>query len=576
MRGRIGRSPVAGVLVALTLAAPARAQRNLPPGAALERLGQFEEAAAAYRQVLSVDSVNVVALLGLERTLIRLGRLPELIGPVTRAARAAPQATAIRSLELRVWAALGDRDSVATAAARWAQLVPGDESPYREWARAHLARGDMLAARQAVEIGRAALGGPPALAPDVAQIAGQLGDWGPAAAEWRLALDREPALLPAAEASLGHALPGSRSLIVRTLTVGGSDGSSRLAGHLLVGWGDPERGWALYSGALPADPAARARSLRAFADRVRGEHSREASRVLGLTLEELATLSAPADAARYLGQAARAYGAAGETAAAWRVVERLGRLGGPSGGELEATLIAVLAEEGRLAEADSLFRQARDRIPGHERDELLDRIVWAWLTDGRLDRAARTLGTDSSVAATELGAWVALLGGDLAGATARFRAAGPRSDARATLRTQVLALTQRIEGDTLVELGAAFQALVRGDSARAAERFRHTADRVPREAGGVDLIVFAADLDFARGEMRLAEASYRTVLTMPGDGAAYPAAELGLARVLLARGAREEAIALLEHLILTYPKSALVPQARRELDRARGAVPNRT
>jgi hypothetical protein len=30
---------------------------------------------------------------------------------------------------------------------------------------------------------------------------------------------------------------------------------------------------------------------------------------------------------------------------------------------------------------------------------------------------------------------------------------------------------------------------------------------------------------------------------------------------------------MLEHLILTYPESALVPQARRLLDQTRGAVP---
>jgi len=32
-------------------------------------------------------------------------------------------------------------------------------------------------------------------------------------------------------------------------------------------------------------------------------------------------------------------------------------------------------------------------------------------------------------------------------------------------------------------------------------------------------------------------------------------------------------VEILEHLILTYPRSALVPQARRKLDEARGAVP---
>jgi hypothetical protein len=34
-----------------------------------------------------------------------------------------------------------------------------------------------------------------------------------------------------------------------------------------------------------------------------------------------------------------------------------------------------------------------------------------------------------------------------------------------------------------------------------------------------------------------------------------------------------EAVEVLEHMILTYPQSALVPQARRKLDEARGAVP---
>jgi outer membrane protein assembly factor BamD (BamD/ComL family) len=52
-----------------------------------------------------------------------------------------------------------------------------------------------------------------------------------------------------------------------------------------------------------------------------------------------------------------------------------------------------------------------------------------------------------------------------------------------------------------------------------------------------------------------------------------PAAELALAELLIDQHRPAEAIAQLEHLILTYPASALVPQARRRLDEARGAVP---
>ncbi|HEX4627299.1 MAG TPA: hypothetical protein VH137_00795, partial [Gemmatimonadales bacterium] len=58
-----------------------------------------------------------------------------------------------------------------------------------------------------------------------------------------------------------------------------------------------------------------------------------------------------------------------------------------------------------------------------------------------------------------------------------------------------------------------------------------------------------------------------------GQGAAAPAAELEWARFLARRLQTPEAIKHLEHLILTYPGSAVVPEARRELERTKGAIP---
>ena len=55
--------------------------------------------------------------------------------------------------------------------------------------------------------------------------------------------------------------------------------------------------------------------------------------------------------------------------------------------------------------------------------------------------------------------------------------------------------------------------------------------------------------------------------------ATAPAAELDLARLLVALHRGPEAIAQLEHLILTYPLSAMIPEARHLLDAVRGAVP---
>jgi predicted Zn-dependent protease len=76
----------------------------------------------------------------------------------------------------------------------------------------------------------------------------------------------------------------------------------------------------------------------------------------------------------------------------------------------------------------------------------------------------------------------------------------------------------------------------------------------------------------ARGDAERAERLYRAAVAS-GAPATAPAAELALAELLLETDRREDAVAQLEHLILSYPESALVPQARRTLDQARGAVP---
>ena len=68
-------------------------------------------------------------------------------------------------------------------------------------------------------------------------------------------------------------------------------------------------------------------------------------------------------------------------------------------------------------------------------------------------------------------------------------------------------------------------------------------------------------------------ALFDEIVRAGGPGAAPPAAELEWARVLVRQGRAADAVQRLEHLILSYPGSAFVPEARRELERARGAVP---
>jgi TolA-binding protein len=62
------------------------------------------------------------------------------------------------------------------------------------------------------------------------------------------------------------------------------------------------------------------------------------------------------------------------------------------------------------------------------------------------------------------------------------------------------------------------------------------------------------------------------VLAADPDGASAPVAEYNLAESYAQAGRARESVQHLEHLILTYPQSAMVPEARRLLEQQRPKV----
>jgi uncharacterized protein HemY len=137
---------------------------------------------------------------------------------------------------------------------------------------------------------------------------------------------------------------------------------------------------------------------------------------------------------------------------------------------------------------------------------------------------------------------------------------------------QALAVIARTHGDVAPALGGAFLSLARGDSAAAARRFVQAAAEHP-EAAPVILLA-AARLDAARGDRASASTLWERIVTEFGDSPEAAESELEWARLLRSRGDAAGAVAHLEHLILAAPQSALLPQARRELDLAKRAVPS--
>jgi tetratricopeptide (TPR) repeat protein len=557
-------------------AAPAQ-QATMPRAFELERRGNYEAAAEAYRGILSQRPGDVSALLGLERVLLPLNRSADIVSDVRTALAASPSSPALYGVALRAWGAADQPDSMRAVAERWARIAPRDEAPYREWGAAALGARHRDAAMEAYRLGRERLARGDVLAAEMAQLAVSDGDYATAAREWLPAVRKLPGYRITAVATLGHAPVSRRPEILRILSAEPDFTARRLESELRVKWGDPLGGLAALESGLPQARGQGVEALRGLVEQLRMQRTHDALLAQGRALEAIASRLPESQAARSRLQAAQAYSAAGDRDAARRMLSGLAddrsAPGAVSAGAATA-LVTVLIGEGKLSEASRRLTELRPQLSGEEHAELSRALVGAYIRLGELDRADSVLGRDSTIEGFALAGRIRLYRGDLDGAVESFKQAGPYAGDRAdaTRRTVLLALLQPIEADTLRPLGAALLRLEQGDTTRAVAELETVAGDLPVSKGGAELRLLAGRLAAAKGDTALAERLYREAASKEAPATA-PAAELALAELMLAARRHTEAVTLLEHLILTYPESALVPQARRALDVARGAVP---
>jgi hypothetical protein len=565
-------------LVGAVLPAPLWAQQpGLTRALDLERRGDYAAAADAYRTVLTSKPADPSALLGLERSLLPLNRSREILPVIASALTAAPTSSAVYGIALRAWAAADQPDSVRSIAERWARIAPTEETPYREWGAAELGRQNRAGALAAYLRGRERLGRPDALAAELAQMALADGDYQSALREWLLAVRRLPGYRATAVSTLGQTPERARPDLLRMLAQEPDLLARGFEAELRARWGDPLGGVRVLTLALPSERPQAISALRSLLDQLRLLRTSEAKLAQGRVLEALAERSPGAQASRLRLEAAQAYSAAGDRSAARRMLggltdDRDAPAAVSSGAA--ATLVGVLISEGKLNEAQQGMSELRPTISSDEYDLLRRRLVNAWVRAGDLIRADSAIAPDSSVDGLALSGRIRLYRGDIKGAMDRFRAAGPytRDRAEATRRTALLALLQPLEADTLPELGRGLLLLEQGDTAQAAAALEQLAGELPPQQGGAELNLLAGRLLAATGRIMDAERLFRAAAVKDAPGTA-PAAELALAELFILSQRPVEAVDLLEHLILTYPQSALVPQARRKLDEARGAVP---
>ena len=571
----------AGLLCVGATVHPCAAQQPPPIQRAfdLERRGSYPQAAEAYRAILRGDSADPSALLGLERSLGAMDKVGEMV-PEIRAGLAGRPTPALYSLALRVWAAAGQPDSMRVVTERWAAVEGDKRIPYREWGDLLLQRRDFAGARRAYTLGRVAAGTPDAHAAELAQVAQLQGDFAGSAREWLLAQHLSPGYRVAAVTALGQAPVRQREEVLRALAPESNPDGAFLASVLLAQWGDPLRGAEQLRRAVAATGTGGRNGtdlVAAFVEQVRALGTRDARRALGQSLELLAERQAATLAARTRLEAARAYADGGDPVTARRMLALIAA-DRTASGELAVQAVRALLEvqisAGELEPAEQTLSDRGELIAAEDRADLRRRLANAWIGRGELARAARLVAADSSVDGMALEGRLALYKGDLKEARLLFQQAGPYAGSRAeaTERTAILALIQPIEADSVPALGAALLALVRGDTAAAISALDRVASGLEPKAGGATLTLLAGQLAWARGQLPDAERRLRLVAATEVPATA-PAAELDLARLLISLHRNGEAVAQLEHLILTWPRSAFIPQARRLLDEARGAVP---
>ena len=569
---------LAALALVLSLAGGSLAAQGISQGFELERAGKLPQAVDYYRTVLRTDSTNMVALLGLERVLPQLGRLSELVPLVQRAAHATQERDAgVLGLELRTFVALSMNDSVAALAHRWTARVPGDETPWREWAIAKLDQQDAADARRILLEGRKAVGNPSAFAIELAEIAASTGDWAGAAQEWGDAVTTDDGQIPNAISQLESTPDVARQGVTDALTKPQQTvPARRLGANLLLDWGHGDQAWTVLESTITDSTRETVMALWSFAQRGAQIGTPVAAGARGHALARFADVAPGPMAVTARTDAARALLEAGDREGARKVVEQIEGQGGDAGVPAGA-LIDVLIGDGDLAQAEQRFLTEKG-LSADDQARLRLELARAWTARGELDRAEHVLGADSSIDAVAQRGWIALYRGNVVQARSAFQEAGPYAGDRAdaTRRTEMLALITDVDSAQGTKLGAALLLLARGDSGNAVDGLRAAAAGLPAAPRGGVLVLagrVAAALDSTR--QVLARDLFQQVVndSSRAAGAAPAAAELEWAHLLEKQNHPDRAIAHLEHLILQYPASAVVPEARRMLDRLKGSVP---
>jgi hypothetical protein len=512
------------------------------------------DAAALYRRAFAGEAM-VPALLGLERVYTSLGMVDSLVPLIRSAIRVEPRSAVVRAVQLRTLTVLQRDDDLTAAFRDWVRAVPGEAAPFKEYARILLEAGRSAAADSVLTSASRLVRDPRDFSAELAQVASAQHMWFEAGKRWRETLTQTPQLAQAAVFALSLANGVARDSVRGVLMADPIWLPARRAlASLELTWSMPRQAWRAFAGVrADADAVAAWKEFAEEADaRAMPVASRDAWAAIFQQTRSAASALRAADASLSSGDGAGALALA--SAAQSGLSPALGLR------DAVPVRLRALAALGRASDALALVDSVRPKAAPIQLQMLERELMWAWLRVGDATRARPFVLKADEDEATAL---LAIYDGDLQKARDALR----NADASNTLLLLPRALLSRTTLPTSTGLGAAFVALARRDTVAAVPALIGTVGDVGDAAPLV--LAIAARLLTAGSDDARAVPLWTRIVTEYSTSPEAPEGDLEWARASLRANDKSTAITRLEHLLLTYPSSALASQARRELENAR-------
>ena len=558
---------VALAVVSAARSARAQDQSPLAAGYDAEQRGDWAEAAVDYRKALHAGGNTAASILGLERVFAELNHTDSLLPVLDTVIAQRPKDAVFRSVQLRALRMLARQDDERAAFERWVRDAPRDPTPYRDYARSLLDEGRPQAADSVLDRAQRALGSGREFLVETAQLRATMGLWDAAARAWRAVVDSAPDLSPSSAYAMRPTPPAQREK-VRAIFMAPpvTMGARRALATVELSWGEANDAWLALSSLRPDSTTLAA--WDEFGDAATAQGEWRTARDAFVAIMN-ASHAPPPTIARLAIRAGDAALRAGDATSALALSDRALATGIDSGTATRVVMplkIRALAALGRASDADVTLRAYAKFADDSTRARLARDVAWGYVRSGDIGRARTAVAAAGLGDDRELAGWLALYAGDLGTARTALR----QADAPTTDLVTALALLARTRADTAAVVGRAFVDLARGDTTAAATQFVAASD-VVRDAAPL-LLATAARLHAARHEDGEAIPLWKRVVEQYADAPEAPEADLEWGRALARGHDTQGALSRWEHLILTYPSSALVPQARREVEAARGSA----